>query len=100
MRRAIRADVEKFRQELDTCRSIIVGLSKRRPTTSFLGKQLVFWMESARFLINELEIWDRLRDDAKYAATRHKLQKNLDYVNELVTQFIEEEGDDLEPYDE
>jgi len=96
MRRSVRADVEKFHQELDSYRSTLADLSKRRQETSFLDKQLIFWMESARFLINELEIWGKLGDNTKYDVVFNKIQKNLDRVNELIAQLTEEQFSDLD----
>ena len=81
-------------------RSTVADLSKDRQGTSFLDKQILFWMESARFLINELEIWGNLRHDTKYDATLNKLQKKLDYLHTLVNQLIEEQGSNIDAYEE
>ena len=95
MKRPVRADLEKFHRELETYRSTIADLSKNRQETSFLDKQILFWMESARFLINELEVWGNLPDETRYDVTRNKLQKNLDYLNALISQLAEERGGEL-----
>ena len=100
MKRSVRADVEKFQRELETYRSTIADLSIDRRETSFLDKQILFWMESARFLLNELEVWGNLPDDARYDVTRDKLHKNLDYLHTLVSQLMEEQDRDVDTYDE
>lgn len=100
MRRSVRVDVEKFHRELDTYRSAVAELSKERLGTSFLEKQLIFWMESARFLISELEIWGKLGDNTKYDVVFNKLQKNLDRVDRLVTQLTEEQYRDFDTSEE
>ena len=38
-----------------------------------------------------------LGDPAKYDATVNKIQKNLDCLNELITQLTEEQSRDIDP---
>lgn len=44
-----------------------------------------------RFLITELEVWDRLGNRDKYDATYNKARKALDYLNTLIDQFTEDD---------
>ena len=96
MRKPIRSDTQRFQRELDNYRTTLADLSKDGEIDPFVGKQISFWMESARFFISELEIWDKLGDKAKYYVAVKKVQKALDQVDELIFQLIEEEGNDYE----
>ena len=96
MKKSVREDTERFKQELAHCRSVVAGLTKRRQETSFTEKQLTFWMESARFLITELEIWGKLGNDAKYEVAIHRIRKNIEYVRKLMAQLADEQDRDLD----
>lgn len=90
MKRPTRSDQEQFRRELEIYSSTITELAKRRQETSFMEKQTIFWTESARFLITELEIWDKMREDTRYDATVVKIQKIFQRLNGLINQLTEE----------
>jgi len=98
MKRSIRAEREKsFKRELDTYRSVLIERTQASRTMSFLEKQAIFWIESARFLITELEVWDRFKDDAKYDATTRKVQEMLDRLNSLMNQLSNDQQSDGDP---
>jgi hypothetical protein len=92
MKQSIRTETDKFRRELDRYQAKLASFSGAGRETSFLEKQLVFWIESARFLVNELEIWGNVGADTKYKATFQKVRNNLDYVHELIAQLAKEQA--------
>ena len=55
---------ESLTRELQKVRSKARG-DQRRQEDQLLDKQLDFWIESAKFSISELEIWDGLGDEIK-----------------------------------
>ena len=101
MKQSVRADTEKFQRELNIYRSTLVELYKERHTqpSSLLDRQITFWMESARFLISELEIWGKLGNETKYALTLNKVQQTFDYLNGLIAQLSELDHDGFDTYD-
>jgi hypothetical protein len=75
---------ESLTRELEKAHSRAQA-DKRRQGDLLLDKQLDFWIESARFSISELEIWDGLGDEIKchHAVARardclHNIHKLLD----------------------
>src|SRR5262245_2343827 len=98
MKRFIRAEREKsYKKELATYQSVITELIQGHREMSFMEKQAVFWMESARFLITELEVLARFGDDPKYEATAHKVQKTLERLSELITQLADDQQNHNDP---
>ncbi len=97
MKRSIRAEREKsFKRELETYRSVLTERTQGSRQISFLEKQAIFWIESVRFLITELEVWDRFKDDAKYDATTRKVQEMLGRLNGLITQLPDGQQSDTD----
>lgn len=51
--------------ELKTNHAILLQNQQRLEDNEWLAKPISFWMESIRFLISEMEIWDQLHDRAR-----------------------------------
>jgi hypothetical protein len=64
MSKSSKKEWEKLFLELDRVRSM-PHLDKRRQEDPLFNTQLNFWIESVRFCITELEIWDKQVDFAK-----------------------------------
>lgn len=87
MESAFRKEIEQFQNELANDRFIIERNQERLENDSWLDKQIRFWVESTRFLISELEIWDKLDNHEKGAQTCIKAQKALDHLYELLREL-------------
>lgn len=90
MSKSSRPDVLRFQHELEKCRAIINKNNGSLENNPLLARQIDFWMESTRFLITELEIWDRLGKPPNYDATYNRLRKAMDYLYTLIEQLTED----------
>lgn len=59
-----------------------------------LGKQLDFWMESAKLLEKEMEIWEETGNVLKYDQTVERMNKVLGILQELIDQLNDETGEE------
>jgi hypothetical protein len=90
------SDEEDFQHEMDTLRLILQRNLQRLKQDPALGQRLDFWMESARFLETELEIWEQVGDDTKRDQAVEKMQKVLGILQELIDHLndgLEDEKD-------
>jgi hypothetical protein len=55
-----------------------------------LNKQLVFWMESARFLESEMKIWRDQENREEYDQAVERMQSVLHHLKELIDQISTE----------
>jgi hypothetical protein len=91
MSKSSRPDVLRFQHELEECRAIINKNNNSLENNPSLARQINFWMESAKFLVTELEIWDRLGKRNNYDATYNKTRKAMDYLYTLIDQLTEDD---------
>jgi len=84
-------DVQRFQGELKRYRVIISENKQRLENHPLLAKQIDFWVESSRFLLTELEIWDRLGNRNKYNVTYNNARKAIDYLYTLIDQLPEDD---------
>ena len=87
MNKYVRLDVEGFKQELESYRKIVTKNQEALDSKPGLEKQIFFWMESTRFLLSELEIWNELGDDAKCAETTVRIQQVLGRLHKMIQQL-------------
>lgn len=87
-----RGDKERFQRELDHFQSLAKANRRAMEGKPIVAVQLNFWMESFRFLITELEIWDYARNQTKYAETISKLEKASSHIHRLII-YLDDEGD-------
>lgn len=87
MSRNVQEEIERIKSELANNHCIIERNNQRLQSDPWLEKRIIFWMESARFLVTELEIWDHAGNDEKCAETTLKAQKALDGLYDLLRQL-------------
>lgn len=87
MSKYIRLDIESFNKELESYRITVVKNKASLSSKPWLEKQIFFWMESTRFLISELEIWNELGDHVRCAETTVRIQKALERVSMMMQQL-------------
>ena len=87
MSKNVQKEIERIKSELAGNRYIIERNNESLADDRWLHKQILFWMESTRFLVTELEIWNRTGNDKKCAETTLKAQKALDTLDELFEQL-------------
>ena len=51
------------------------------------NKQVTFWVEGSRFLLSELDVWERLGNTQKCAEIVHILQGVLNHLRDLLEQM-------------
>ena len=96
MNSSAQSDKERFERELSHYRSLAKTNKRELDGKPFVSVRLSFWMESVRFLITELEIWDYMRNAARYEETINKIHKAFHYIHRLVLYLDEENYDDAD----
>ena len=87
MSKSYQSDIEKFQRELDHCRSLAKANKDWLEQNPIIEKQVTFWVEGIRFLISELEIWERFENANKCKETAYKAQRALNRLGELLNQL-------------
>ena len=88
------SDPDDFQQELDILRSLLKENLQRSKQDPFLGTQLEFWLESARFLELNIKIWDEAGNTYKENEARERMRKVLDILQQLIDQMSDDAGDE------
>lgn len=92
MSSSARSDKEHYGRELDHFRSLAKANKRLLEGKPFLAVHLNFWMESIRFLITELEVWEYVGNRTKYAETISKLDKALNHIHRLIL-YLDDQND-------
>jgi hypothetical protein len=87
------SDPDDFQKELEVLRSILQEKLQQAKQDPLLGTQLEFWLESAKFLKLNIEIWDQAGNAYKENQARERMRKVLDILQELINQTNEGKGD-------
>ena len=87
MNKCVQSNIEKFDQELEGYRLFVISNKELLKQNLWLERQITFWMESSRFLIAELQIWDELGDSTKCAEVTARAQKALSRLFRLIEQL-------------
>jgi hypothetical protein len=87
------SDPEDFQDELKVLRSILQEKLHQAKQDPLLGTQLEFWLESAKFLELNIEIWDQAGNAYKEHQARERMRKVLDILQELINQVNDGSGD-------
>lgn len=88
------SDSDDFQQELEALRSILDENLKRAKQDPLLGMQLEFWLESAKFLELNIEIWNQAGNAYKENQARERMRKVLDILQQLINQTSDETGEE------
>ena len=81
MSASYRSEIVRLQRELDHIHSFVRTQKRRLEENPLFEQQIRFWAESTRFLITELEIWDRMGETMKCRVTVLKVQKALDHLH-------------------
>ena len=84
---------DDFQQELETLRSMLQENLQRAKEDPLLGTQLEFWLESAKFLELNIEIWDQTGNLYRENQARERMRKVLDILQQLINQMNDGTGD-------
>jgi hypothetical protein len=84
---------DDFQQELETLRSMLQENLQRAKQDPLLGTQLEFWLESAKFLELNIEIWDQTGNLYRENQARERMRKVLDILQQLINQMNDGTGD-------
>jgi hypothetical protein len=87
------SDPDDFQNELETLRSILHENLHRAKQDPLLGTQLEFWLESAKFLELDIEIWDQAGNMHKENEAKDRMRRVLDVLQKLVDQMNKMNGD-------
>lgn len=88
------SDTDDFRQELEILRSILQEKLQQAKQDPLLGPQLEFWLESAKFLELNIEIWGMAGNSYKENQARERMRKVIDILQELINQVNDGTGDE------
>lgn len=87
------SDQDDFQEELEALRSILEENLHKLKDDPFLGTQLEFWMESARFMETNIEIWEDAGNSYKHEQAIERMRKVLDILQKLIEQLNHDSGD-------
>ena len=88
------SDTDDFQQELEILRSILQEKLQQAKQDPLLGPQLEFWLESAKFLELNIEIWGTAGNSYKENQARERMRKVIDILQELINQVNDGTGDE------
>ena len=86
-------DPDEFQQELEILRAILRERLQEAKQDPLLGTQLEFWLESAKFLELNIEIWEEAGNAYKENEARERMRKVLNILQQLIDQMNDGEGD-------
>jgi hypothetical protein len=89
------SDQDNFQQELDALRLILKQNLHKLKEDPFLGTQVEFWLESAKFMETNLEIWEDTGNAYKHQQAMERMRKVLDSLQQLINQMNNHSGDDI-----
>ncbi len=78
------SDQEDFQEQLEILRSILKKNLERAKQDRLLGTQLEFWMESARFLETDIEIWEHAGNTYQRNKAVEQMYKVLEILQQLI----------------
>ena len=87
------SDQDDFQEELEVLRSILKKNLHKLNEDPFLGTQLEFWMESARFLEINLEIWESVGNAYKHEQAMERMRHVLEVLQQLIDKLNHDSGD-------
>jgi hypothetical protein len=87
------SDPDDFQKELEMLRSILHEKLQEAKDDPLLGTQLEFWLESAKFLELNIEIWGQAGNAYKENQARERMRKVLDILQQLVNRMSDGAGD-------
>ena len=87
------SDQDDFQQELEALRSILQKNLQKLKDDPFLGTQVEFWMESARFMEINLEIWENMGNTYKHEQAMERMRHVLEVLQQLIEQLNNDSGD-------
>ena len=85
---------EDFQQELEALRAILRKNLKKLKLDPFLGTQVEFWMESAKFTETNIEIWEREGNQYQRQQALERMRKVLKVLQELIDQLNDGSGEE------
>lgn len=88
------SDQDDFQEELEALRSILRDNLHKLNDDPFLGTQLEFWMESARFMETNIKIWGDAGNAYKHEQAVERMRKVLEILRQLINQLNHDSGDD------
>lgn len=87
------SDHDDFQDELDSLRLILQKNLQKLKQDPFLGTQVEFWLESAKFMETNIEIWEEAGNTYKRQQATERMRKVLDVLQQLIDQLNEGSGD-------
>ena len=88
------SDQDDFQEELEILRSILRKNMQKLDHDRFLGTQVEFWMESARFMETNIKIWEDTGNAYQHAQAVERMRKVLDILQELIRKLNEDSGEE------
>jgi hypothetical protein len=88
------SDQDDFQKELEILRALLQENLQRAKQDPLLGTQLEFWLESARFMELNIEIWDQAGNVYMENQARERMRKVLDILQRLISQINRGTGEE------
>lgn len=87
MNKDVQLNIERFDQELEGYRLLVIKNKEILKDNPWLDSQITFWMETTRFLIAEVQIWDQMGNSIKCEEVTVRVQKSLNRLFRLTEQI-------------
>ncbi len=78
------SDQEDFQEQLEILRSILQKNLQQAKQDRLLGTQLEFWLESAKFLETDIEIWEHAGNMYQRNKAIEQMYKVLEILQQLI----------------
>ena len=78
------SDPDDFQKELEILRSILQQKLQQTKLDPLTGTHLEFWLESARFLELNIELWDHVGNAYEENRARERMRKVLDILQQMI----------------
>jgi hypothetical protein len=90
MNKLSKTDIQRLQRDLYEYYATLGRNKDRLEKRSWLEKPLTFWMESVRFLISEMQIWNQTGNNSQYEKTLKRAQDAMDHVSRLMMELTKD----------
>ena len=87
------SEPDDFQKELEILRSILQQNLQQAKQDPLLGTQVEFWLESAKFLEQNIKIWGEAGNEYQENQARERMHTVLNILQELINKMNDGKGD-------
>jgi hypothetical protein len=87
------SDQNDFQEELEALRLLLQSNMQKINQDPFLGTITEFWMESAKFMELNIELWERTERIDKRQEAVKRMRKVLDALQQIIDRLNDQSGE-------